>query len=294
MMHAKHLSVMPEALLLCLLAPLSGCSEVAVPVHDEASPTPQLASQFDPALACTISGRVSWEGSLPSIPQLETVPNQLAGEILKKKQIRSNPNTPVIGKDRAIANAVVFLRGIDPKKSKPWDLPPVEVVQQNAEFHVRQGATDSHIGFVRLGDHVEMVSRDRYFYSLHADGAAFFTLTFPDPDQPLKRSLNEKGLIELTSAAGYFWMRGYLFVDDHPYYARTDPTGRFQLPQVPPGRYEVVCWLPNWNKARHERDPENGNVFRLFFQPPIEQKKDVTLTPKQSCEVSFVLRLIPR
>ena len=112
---------------------------------------------------------------------------------------------------------------------------------------------------------------------------------FPDPDRPLTRSLNEKGVVELTSAAGYYWMRAYLFVDDHPYYARTDKEGRFSLEQVPPGKYELVCWMPNWLEARHERDPESGVITRLFFQPPVALVQKVELGKQESKEIRFSL-----
>src|SRR5262249_7479941 len=143
-----------------------------------------------------------------------------------------NPNAPAIdAQTRAVRGAVVFLRGIDPRRARPWDLPAVRVVQQGQRFHVRQGADDGAVGFVRRGAAVEMMSADGVFHSLHAGGAAFFTLTFPDPDRPRTRRLDQPGVVELTSAAGYFWMRGYLFVDDHPYYVRTDTDGRFRLEQ---------------------------------------------------------------
>ena len=65
------------------------------------------------------------------------------------------------------------------------------------------------------------MSREPVFHSVHADGAAFFTLAFPDPHDPLTRQLTEKGIVELTSATGRFAMRAYLFVDEHPYYTQT-------------------------------------------------------------------------
>ena len=110
---------------------------------------------------------------------------------------------------------------------------------------------------------------------------------FPDPDRPLTRPLKENGVVELTSAAGYYWMRAYLFVDDHSYYARADKEGRFSLEQVPPGQYEVVCWMPNWQEARHERDPESGLITRLFFRPPVTLVQKVELGKQESKEVRF-------
>src|SRR5262249_30904512 len=152
--------------------------------------------------------------------------------------------------------AVVYLRGVDPARARPWDHPPVCVELRDYQIHVRQGDEEGRVGFVRRGAEVTAVSREPVFDSLQARGAAFFTLAFPDPDRPRTRRCPRAGVVELSSGVGHFWMRGHLFVSDHPYLARTDAAGRFSLPRVPAGRYELVCWLPDWHESSHERDAD--------------------------------------
>ncbi len=273
-----------------LLAGALGCGD-ARPQPPAAAPvlSSEAGRLFDPAQAGTVTGSVRWTGNLPDVPPLVERPSP-AGPYTREKTLWPNPNAPVIdATTHAVGGAVVFLRGVDVRRARPWDLPPVRVVQQGQKFHVRQGEADGSIGFVRLGDAVEMVSAEPIFHSLHAGGAAFFTLAFAGPDRPRTRRLTERGVVELTSAAGYFWMRGYLFVDDHPYYARTNAAGRFRLTDVPPGRYEVVCWLPDWREEHHERDPETGLVTRLFFRPPRESVRPVEVGPNGSAAVEFEL-----
>jgi hypothetical protein len=282
-------------ILVPLLAAL-GCGDIQSGRTDCQSVPPQTqedssrysedaGATFDPGTTGTIRGQVIWNGAIPDVAPFEVLPNPLAGAVLQKKQLRPNPNAPLIEpRTKGVANAVVFLRGIDPRPGRRWDHPPLRVEQRDGQFHLVQEGVDSHFGFVRRGDGVDMVSRDRFFHSLHASGAAFFTLTFPDPDRLLQRPLKEKGIVELTSAAGYFWMRAYVFVDDHPYYTRTDAEGRFVIPQVPSGRYDLVCWMPSWVKARHERNPEAGYVARLFFNPPVERVQSLTVQPKETKE----------
>ena len=127
------------------------------------------------------------------------------------------------------------------------------------------------------------------FCTLLAAGAAFFTLSFPDPDRPQSRRLDRNGVVELRSAATYYWMRGYLFVDDHPYYVATDAEGRFLLADVPPGTYEVVCWLPSWREAKRDLDPETCIVLRLAYRPSVERTRTVQLPPAGKAEVDFSL-----
>jgi hypothetical protein len=274
---------------LCLLLALAGCSE-ALPPEDDRPTLPVSGSRFDPVSCGTIRGQVVWQGEIARVPPLVVLPNPLAGPVFQKRQTRANPNAPAIDVwTRGVQSAVVFLRGVDAEAGKPWDLAPVRVEQRDCQFRVFQGEESSQVGFLRRGDPVEMVSRDSYFHALRASGSTFFSLMFPDPDQPLSRQLYDRGVVELSSAAGYYWMRGYLFIDDHPYYARTDVTGHFELTRVPPGRYDLVCWLPSWIKARSERDPEMGVISRLFFQPPLEQVQPVALRPGETVTTVFQL-----
>jgi hypothetical protein len=273
-----------------LLALAAGCADARPETTEEPVAVTEAGTHFDPTTAGTLRGQVTWDGSIPAIPPLVIRPNPLAGPVLSQPRTEPNPNVPSIDPvTRGIRNAVVYLRGVDPREGKPWDLPPVLVEQRDCRIRIVQGETISQLGFVRLGETVRMVSRDRNFHALHASGATLFSLMFPDPDQPLERHFKEKGLVELTSGAGYYWMRGYLFVDEHPYYTRTDSAGRFVLEGVPPGRYEVVCWLPNWRVAGHERDPESGMFARLFFAPPLERTQSLDLRARQRKDVSFIL-----
>jgi hypothetical protein len=271
---------------------MGGCDNTRPAASEDASHRPPTASsRFDPSTAETVRGQVTWEGTLPVVAGLRVRVNQPPGGLPQPKLIRDNPYRPVIDPgSRGIAHAVVYLRGIDPRVGKPWDRAPVIVEMHDRGFRIRQGGADAPVGFVRRGDLVTIVSRDAFFYSLHAGGAAFFTLAFPDPDQPLQRPLPEAGLVEITSDSGYYWSRANLFVDNHPYYTRTDAHGHFTLERVPPGRYELICWLPDWHIARHERDPESGQVTRLFFHPPVQRVMPITIDPGDVCIVDFLLR----
>lgn len=245
----------------------------------EPTPTPETrGSRFDRETAGTVVGEVTWGGKLPDVPPF------IVWKLISSKEqgrfLHDNPNAPVIDPaSRGVAGAVVFLRGVDPVSSRPWDLPTARVEIGAEGIRIRQGDTTARVGFVRRGDAVELRSMDADFHALRAGGAAFFTLPFPDPDQPRTRSFDRPGLIEWTSGSGGWWMRAYLFVDDHPYYARTDGRGRFELPRVPPGRYEIVCWAANWNEAAHERDPETSRISRLMFRPPVEKGVTVEVGP---------------
>jgi hypothetical protein len=291
-MHGRIIPQTPSLAGLLLAAAALGCREPAPPPQ---TPAPSEAgSLFDPSTAGTVRGRVAWAGEVPRVPRLQVPTDPMVPHPGLRKGDWPNPHAPAIDPaTRAVKGAVVWLRGIDPRRGRPWDHAPVRVVLRGQQLHVCRGDEEGGVGFVRRGDEVEVVSQDEVFHSLHAGGAEFFTLPFPDRDRPRSRRLSHAGAVELSSASGYFWMRGHLFVDDHPYYALTDAEGRFALRDVPPGEYEAVCWLPDWRERSHERDPENSLVTRLFFRPPLQGVRPTVLAPGGDCEVAFELSAGP-
>ena len=278
---------------LVLLALVAGCegepSAVSFAEPDlPAAPQP-AASAFDPASCGKIAGRVSWTGQLPAAPPfIYGVPKREGGFDIR---LIPNPNRPDIdAKSQAIAGAVVFLRGVNPAAAKPWDLPPVTVDLKDRNIAIRQGDSGPRrVGFVRRGDKVSMASKEPVYHVLRGRNAAYVSLTFPDPDQPLSRTFDRPGRVELSSGAGYYWASADLFVTDHPYYTVTDRAGHFAFEHVPAGAVEVVAWLPGWEVAKQERDPESGMVVRQTYAPPKEVAKRVTAAPGTAADAAISL-----
>ena len=96
--------------------------------------------------------------------------------------------------------------------------------------------------------------------------------------------------VDLTSAAGHYWMHAYLFVSDHPYWTWTAADGRWELGDVPPGEYELVVWLPSWRVAKVERDPESGAVSRWTMAAGSEQGKRVVVGQSDLSVPDFVFK----
>jgi len=273
-----------------LVALAVGCNDARPQTEPGPTAVSSPGSRFDPDTAATIEGAVHWEGPVPEVPPFKVRNNSVPGKEAFRGLVRERPNIPLIDPvNKGVAQAVIFLRGVDPQRSRPWDHPAARIELRDMRLQVFQGDTAVRTAFVRRGDSISMVSHDKPYHILHGFGADYFTYTLPEPDRPRIRRLDQPGRVELTSASGCYWMRGYLFVDDHPYYTRTDRAGRFRLDQVPSGRYEVVCWLPNWNILRQDRDPESCLVTRVFLANPLEQAKTVEVKTGQDGTVDFTV-----
>jgi hypothetical protein len=246
-----------------------------------------LGAVFDAAKTGRVAGRVVWAGPIPDPPPFLFAQPRPDGAGLIY-QSAENPNRPrVDAKSRAVAGAVVFLRGIDTAASRPWDLPPVSVEMGAGKITVVQGDRRERVGFVRRGESFSAKSVEPVFHILRGRGDAYFSLTLPAPDRPVSRALPGAGRVELSSGSGLYWARADLFVAEHPYVTVTDADGRFSLEQVPAGRVEVVAWVPGWQVARQDRNPDTTAVSEMTYTPPVERVAPIAVNPGEGREVNF-------
>ena len=270
------------------LSLLGGCSEARLPAPSESkAQATALAQSFDPATAGTIRGRIVWDGDAP-VPE-ETLVRAIAYDptFYKNPARFVTPHVPTVYPEhRGVGNAIVYLRGIDPRRSRTWDHANVRVEFHERQLLVHQGKPPTGLGFVRRGSAIEIVNRDTEYHNLHARGAAFFALPLIEANQVHERVLPQTGIVDLSCGAGYYWLHAHLFVGEHPYFTRTDADGQFALEQVPAGKYEVVCWLPSWHVRRKEVDPETGIIARLAWARPQEQVQTVQVEPGRASVIT--------
>jgi hypothetical protein len=272
--------------IVCCLA-LVGCTEAPAPTVTE-RPDASLAQDFNPAGAGTIRGRVIWEGEAPASEE------KLIRAIAYNPALTLNPvrvattHIPKVNaQNQRVENAVVFLRSVDPHRSRAWDHAAVRVEFQQRQLIVHQGDQAGSVGFVRRGTAIDIVNRDAEYHNLHARGAAIFALPLVEANHVHQRTLPQAGLVDLKCAAGYYWLHAHLFVSDHPYFARTGKDGGFTLEKVPAGTYELVCWLPSWHVVRREIDPETGIIARLAWADPKERTQSVTVQAGRDSEITY-------
>ena len=145
----------------------------------------------------------------------------------------------VVGPSGGLQYAVVSLRGI--AAGKPFDPAPPTLDQRGCEYA-------PHVIIVPAGRELTILNSDGVLHnihtaSLHPDAAANPTVNRAQPK--FKTSMTETfSAPEILRATCdvHGWMKGWIVVADHPYYAVTDAQGRFALSDVPPGDYQLHVW----------------------------------------------------
>src|SRR5207253_8995589 len=180
-----------------------------------------------------IVGTVKWSGQLP---RLAAYPITKDPQICDPASAKTRDlERLIVGPQGGVANTVVFLKNIS--RGKPMDLP-----QQRRFLDQKHCRYEPHILLVPVGAALQMNSSDATLHTIHMDGAATYNLPFPFPNQVVSRDMPSVGLVNLRCNGGHTWMNGTIFVVEHPYYAVTDESGKFELSDVPLGEYEIVAW----------------------------------------------------
>ncbi len=264
-----------------------GCTRPLQDLTPPERPEPPVTVFGGTSFGGRIVGRVTWPGAVPDAKPIQ-------GLIATPDGLRwgEQPNhlTPTIDPvSQGLANAVVYLKSVDPKLAKPWLFEPLTIETRGRTVSAKQGAHSGRTGFARVGESITMVSFDDEFHMLRARGAGFFTMPLPEPNKPKSRAIDAPGRTEFTSAAGYFWSSADVFTCEHPYYTTTDATGRFALDGVPPGNYTLVAWHRNWELLGFHRDPETGKIMTLVFDTPFQTEREITVADGPSPDIVLTL-----
>ena len=231
----------------------------------------------------TISGTVKWSGP---------VPKELNFPITKDPQVCApdgNKTTSldrlIVGPEGGVANTIVYLKNISAGKA-------LELPEQRRHLDQKRCRYIPHILLVPQNAELQMQSSDATLHTIHMSGAATYNLPFPFQNKITSRTMPTPGLVNLRCNGGHVWMNAEMMVVQHPYYAVTDESGRFQFADVPPGTYQVVAWHEGWGMAGKEQAFDvltERTVQRPVFTEPKTWERPVTVNANQPSTVNFVI-----
>jgi Polysaccharide lyase family 4, domain II len=231
----------------------------------------------------TISGTVKWSGPVPHLAEFPITKDPKICDPDSKKT--TDLERLEIGPDSGVSNTVVYLKNVTSGKA-------LTAPEQRRHLDQRHCHYIPHILLVPENAELSMQSSDATLHTIHMEGAATYNLPFPFPNQVNARTMATPGLVTLRCNGGHVWMNAEMFVIQHPYYAVTDETGRFEFTDVPPGTYQIVAWHEGWTiagKAQTFDVLTEKTVQRPLFTEPRTWEKPVSVSANQSTSVNFVI-----
>jgi plastocyanin len=196
--------------------------------------TAKPGKPVDAATAGSVSGKVVLTGTPPPV---ETV-RMNTDPVCAQAGASSPSETAVVGANGAVKNAFVYVKdGLDPAYS--FDVPTASVVldQQGCKY-------TPHVAGVRVGQPIDIVNSDETLHNVHAMPMTNqeFNMGQPVKGFRMTKTFTAPEIMVRFVCNVHGWMRAYVGVMAHPYFAVTDADGAFKIPNLPPGTYTIGLW----------------------------------------------------
>lgn len=236
----------------------------SVPAKVESPPSPKPVEEAPepmPAAWSTLKGRVVWTGPMPERREIEIIGFQaesvrkaLGGRPLLDESHEINP------KNRGVKNAVVFLTGSKDTRNRrrrpPIHTSLIRASGGKAAFELQGYQVRPRVLALRK----EMALEGRWDPKTHninfenpMDGRGEIWSPGAEPPSHQTWMFSGPGLRKTPAGVDapklchitcniQVWVKGFVWLFDHPYFAVTDENGAFEIPLAPCGQRRLVVW----------------------------------------------------
>lgn len=243
---------------------ISGCSsasnETSTPATVSAeAPAASSAPKktVDPATTGSVKGVVKYAGPV-DVPAVIPIRGNPECSIFHKDG--AVPNEELLVQNGLLKNAFVYVREGLEDYSFETPSTPVELDNKNCQYI-------PHVTGAQVNQPILLVNSDATLHNVHAmpKNSKQFNLGLPTAGMKQTRSFNAAEVMVAFKCDVHPWMKGYVGILPHPYFAVTGDDGSFELKNLPPGNYTLEVW--------HEK---LGT-----------QSQEITITSQETKEIEF-------
>ncbi|GMQ79724.1 MAG: hypothetical protein BMS9Abin03_156 [Thermodesulfobacteriota bacterium] len=196
----------------------------------------------------TLKGTVQFKGTVP--PDEANVIDKDVDYCGKGEKVGK-----YVVSDSKVKNAMVWLEGVTKGKAIPKSSVAVAIKNCNALPHVSAGFVGGKYVFKNEDDimHTVQLKLGLAYHKQVSqrplkDGATIYNLALPIKGMQIKKPIKkyhrytkETGFIQIKSNT-HNWIRGYIFIFDHPYAVVTNENGAFKMDNIVSGEYLLKIW----------------------------------------------------
>jgi plastocyanin len=146
------------------------------------------------------------------------------------------PGEEVVTSGASLGNVIVFVS--EGLTGRNFEVPQQPVVLEQSGCMYRP-----HVLALQANQKLEIVNHDNTTHNIHPTPAnnREWNKAQP-PGVKVEDSFSREEIAIPVKCNVHPWMRGYIAVFKHPYFAVTTTDGGFRLPDLPPGEYTIEAW----------------------------------------------------
>lgn len=227
------------ALGLSLLTMGSACSKSTETNSTETNTSSTAASYTSKGDEGTITGVIAFTGTPPAPKKIDTSADPVCGQ--KDPNLQTEDT---VVKDGKLANAFVYIKEgtlADGKKIGDYSFPTpttAATLDQNG-CHYRP-----HVMGLQTNQKLTITNSDPTQHNIHPTpkNNPEWNQTQPNGAAPIEKTFARAEVLIPVKCNQHPWMKAYVGVLKHPFFAVSGEDGTFTLKNVPPGTYTVVAW----------------------------------------------------
>jgi plastocyanin len=192
-------------------------------------PRAELAAADSPS----VTGIVKFQGAVlpPTKIDMSSDPNCM--------KAHASPGTTedvIVGANGVLESAVVYVSGGLQGQTFTPPAEPVVLEQKGCTYK-------PHVIALQANQKLSVVNADSTTHNIHPSPAnnREWNMTQP-PGVPLEQTFAREEIAIPVKCNIHPWMRGYIAVFKHPFFAVTGKDGSFELKNLPPGTYTITVW----------------------------------------------------
>jgi plastocyanin len=226
----KNLTVCCVAALLVL----GGCGRSNEEAGKQAQASKEPGQVADEVNGASITGKVNFTGQKPVLREIDFSANPAC------QKMHSSPvhsEEVVVNGNGTLANAFVWLKDGVPAGRWTPSSKTVVIDQQGCLYK-------PHVSGVMIDQPLEFRNSDDTNHNIHPmpQKNREFNESEPPKDQGKIKTFDREEVMIPVKCNIHPWMRAYIGVVRHPFFAVTGDDGTFTIKGVPPGTYTVEVW----------------------------------------------------
>jgi plastocyanin len=179
--------------------------------------------------SASIVGKISFAGTAPAPEKIK-----VSADPYCQKEHKDGLERKVVDvKDGGLKDVFVYVKsGIT--GTYPAPAAAVELDQQGCMYK-------PHIVVLQVGQALKIKNNDETLHNIHPRPVVNqeFNIGQPRKGMESTKSFDKKEVMIPVGCDVHPWMRAYISVLDHPFFAVTDEDGKFEIKGLPAGEYEV-------------------------------------------------------